>query len=49
MKYELQSQHDEPVGIVISGGPRVTKAPAFRAYVWAPAPEDESETASTAA
>jgi hypothetical protein len=29
----------EPIGIVISSGPRTEPAPRFWAYVWAPAPE----------
>ena len=30
----------EAVGIVISSGKRDEAPPAFRAYVWGPAPED---------
>jgi hypothetical protein len=30
----------EPVGIVISRGPRPDQAPTFFAYVWADDPED---------
>jgi hypothetical protein len=34
---------DEPVGIVISGGHSSSEAaPRFLAYIWAPAPEEES-------
>jgi hypothetical protein len=33
----------EPMGIVISRGSRVQTAPRFTAYVWGPAPENESE------
>jgi hypothetical protein len=29
---------EEPVGIVISQGRREDPPPAFRAYIWAPAP-----------
>jgi len=39
----------EPVGIVISSGNRESAAPRFWAYVWAPAPECESEAAPKAA
>jgi hypothetical protein len=30
----------EPMGIVISRGPRNEKPPTFSAYMWAPDPED---------
>ena len=36
-----QLQHDEePIGIVISRGPRDAQLPRFSAYVWAPAPTE---------
>jgi hypothetical protein len=31
----------EPMGIVISRGPRSEKAPTFLAYMWAPDPEGD--------
>ena len=31
----------EPMGIVITRGPRTEKAPTFFAYMWAPDPEDD--------
>lgn len=37
----------EPVGIVISNGPRHDEAPRFSAYVWGPVPEAEVEHADT--
>ena len=33
----------EPVGIVISRGPRNEKAPTFSAYMWAPDPEGDDK------
>jgi hypothetical protein len=43
MKHSSEFLHDEPVGIVISGGQTDAEpAPRFSAYIWAPAPEDES-------
>jgi len=42
MKKSTTNTHDEPVGIVISGGhPLSEAAPRFSAYIWAPGPEDE--------
>jgi hypothetical protein len=42
MKQSSDASHDEPVGIVISGGHALTEAaPRFSAYIWAPAPEDD--------
>jgi len=39
-KAKPKKQEDqEPMGIVISGGPVREEAPAFSAYVWAAAPE----------
>ena len=50
MKQSLDAAHDEPVGIVISGGhPLVEAAPRFSAYIWAPAPEEESTEEAQAA
>ena len=33
----------EPIGIVISRGPRNEKAPTFFAYMWAPDPEGDDK------
>src|SRR5579871_5240840 len=30
---------EEPIGIVISGGLRIERAPVVHAYIWAPAPD----------
>lgn len=43
MKHETQIQCDEPVGIVISRGWEPETLPRFSAYMWAPAPDDETE------
>jgi hypothetical protein len=40
---------EEPVGIVISRGSREEPPPAFRVYVWGPAPEPEPSSDSKAA
>jgi len=43
MKQNTDATLDEPVGIVISGGRWSSEAePRFSAYIWAPAPEEES-------
>lgn len=39
----------EPLGIVISQGSRAEEQPRFWAYVWGPAPEDESQSTPRAA
>ena len=46
-----QAGSSEPVGIIISRGPRGTTegTPRFWAYVWAPAPEGDVEAPSKAA
>ena len=50
MKHSSEASHDEPVGIVISGGPTVVEAaPRFSAYIWAPAPEEDSTEEAQAA
>jgi hypothetical protein len=50
MKHSSDFSHDEPVGIVISGGQSGTDAvPRFSAYIWAPAPEEESTEEAQAA
>jgi hypothetical protein len=42
MKKNTGTTHDEPVGIVISGGHTLSEAaPRFSAYIWAPGPEVE--------
>jgi hypothetical protein len=33
----------EPLGIIISRGPKGETAPTFRAYVWGPVPEIATE------
>ena len=38
-------QDQEPMGIVISQGSRADRPSVFWAYVWAPAPEPESDIA----
>lgn len=43
MKQKMQTQFDEPVGIVISRGREPETTPRFSAYVWAPGPDDELE------
>jgi hypothetical protein len=43
MKQSTEMTLSEPVGIVISGGHSGSEtAPRFSAYVWAPAPDEES-------
>jgi len=43
MKQSTDATLDEPVGIVISGGRSpVEAAPRFSAYIWAPAPDEET-------
>ena len=50
MKHSTETTLDEPVGIVISGGRSSSEiAPRFSAYIWAPAPEEESEAEVQAA
>jgi hypothetical protein len=34
----------EPIGIVISRGKRDEPTPAFVAYIWGPAPDDEASS-----
>lgn len=48
MKHEA-IQHTEPVGIVISSGRLVEKAPRFSAYVWSYGPDAEEEADAKAA
>lgn len=40
-KDQSSTPAEEPIGIVISRGKRDEPAPAFRAYIWGPAPEEE--------
>jgi hypothetical protein len=50
MKKQLEtSAAMEPLGIVISQGSRAEEQPRFWAYVWGPAPEDESQATPRAA
>ena len=39
----------EPMGIVISRGDKTEPTPVFAAYIWAPAPDAEEESATRAA
>ena len=44
MKGQKKAQAEqEPIGIVISRGPRSDQAPTFFAYMWAPDPEGTEE------
>jgi hypothetical protein len=50
MKNRSDASHEEPMGIVISGGHAlVEQAPRFSAYIWAPAPEEETTGEAVAA
>jgi hypothetical protein len=50
MKQSTEMTLSEPVGIVISGGHTTSEAaPRFSAYIWAPAPEEDSAKAVQAA
>jgi hypothetical protein len=40
-----QTQEQEPLGIVISRGPRGEEPPRFSAYVWSDTPEVRAEPA----
>jgi hypothetical protein len=45
MKAKSSSKvEQEPIGIVISRGPRQEQVPTFVAYVWGPDPEAPEET-----
>lgn len=39
---------DEPIGIVISRGSQPEQQPVFFAYVWGPAPEDDTTDSKVA-
>jgi hypothetical protein len=43
MKGTKSKPTQEPVGILISGFPRPPQTTVFSAYVWGPAPVDETE------
>lgn len=43
MKSKETTGSTEPVGIVISGFPRVSQTTVFTAYVWGPAPKRTEE------
>lgn len=43
MKAKETKRTQEPVGIVISGMPRTQQPSIFSAYVWGPAPSDDTE------
>jgi hypothetical protein len=44
-----EQQEQEPLGIVISRGPRGEQPPRFSAYVWSDAPELPAEPATAPA
>ena len=43
MKTKETKRSPEPVGIVISGMPRTQQPTVFSAYVWGPAPVEETD------
>lgn len=43
------TEHDEPIGIIISRGDRGEQRPVFSAYIWGPAPEPVTDTATKVA
>ena len=45
MKKSYQMNTDEPVGIVISRGPRAEPTPRFSSYVWESIPANELSAA----
>lgn len=50
MKAESSNQMEqEPIGIIISRGPRREQTPTFFAYVWAPDPEADDTSSTKAA
>jgi hypothetical protein len=46
IKPKQQHESEQPMGIVISGGPVRDTPPLIAAYVWGPAPEAPRKTAS---
>lgn len=44
-----KNSEQEPVGIVISRGPRQEHVPTFFAYIWAPDPETPEESGASKA
>ncbi len=36
--FQLDAQEQEPLGIIISRGPRAEETPRFSAYIWGPVP-----------
>ena len=48
-KDRKDTNSSEPIGIVISRGDKTEPTPIFAAYIWAPAPEEISETENRAA
>jgi len=44
MNAEATTISEEPIGIVISRGPRADEAPMFYSYVWADEPETSEST-----
>jgi len=43
-----QPATEEPIGIVISRGAQQERPPVFFAYVWGPAPEDDTPESNAA-
>jgi len=43
------TEQDEPLGIIISRGDRGEQRPVFSAYIWGPAPEPVTDTATKVA
>ncbi len=48
-KVREAAEHDEPLGIIISRGDRGEQRPVFSAYIWGPAPEPITESATKVA
>jgi hypothetical protein len=48
-KDRKDTNSSEPMGIVISRGDKTEPTPVFAAYIWAPAPEEISDTETRAA
>ena len=49
MQDDVQTQTDEPVGLVICRGWEPETTPLFSAYMWGSSPEDETELDAQAA
>ena len=46
---QIIEEQDEPIGIIISRGDRAEQRPVFSAYIWGPAPEPVTDTATKVA